>query len=29
MNHGDDEEDQRDIKRVMERQVDAHIKVEI
>jgi hypothetical protein len=28
-NHGDDEEDERDIKRVLERQGDAHIKVEI
>jgi hypothetical protein len=27
--HGDDEEDERDIKRVQERQGDAHIKVEI
>jgi hypothetical protein len=29
MNHGDDEEDEWDIKRVLERQGDAHIKVEI
>jgi hypothetical protein len=28
-NHGDDEEDERDIKRVLERQGDVHIKVEI
>jgi hypothetical protein len=28
-NHGDDEEDKRDIKRVLERHGDAHIKVEI
>jgi hypothetical protein len=28
-NHEDDEEDERDIKRVLERQGDAHIKVEI
>jgi hypothetical protein len=28
-NHGDDEEDERDIKRALERQGDAHIKVEI
>jgi hypothetical protein len=28
-NHGDDEEDERDIKRVSERQEDVHIKVEI
>jgi hypothetical protein len=28
-NHRDDEEDERDIKRVLERQGDAHIKVEI
>jgi hypothetical protein len=28
-NHGDDEEDERDNKRVLERQGDAHIKVEI
>jgi hypothetical protein len=28
-NHGDDEEDKRDIKRALERQEDAHIKVEI
>jgi hypothetical protein len=28
-NHGDDEEDEWDIKRVLERQGDAHIKVEI
>jgi hypothetical protein len=28
-NHGDDEEDEQDIKRVLERQGDAHIKVEI
>jgi hypothetical protein len=29
MNHGDDEEDERDIKRALERRGDAHIKVEI
>jgi hypothetical protein len=29
MNHGDDEEDERDIKRVLERQGDMHIKVGI
>jgi hypothetical protein len=28
-NHGDDEEDKRDINRALERQGDAHIKVEI
>jgi hypothetical protein len=28
-NHGDDEEDEWDIKRVLEREGDAHIKVEI
>jgi hypothetical protein len=28
-NHGDDDEDERDIKRVLERQGDAHIKVEV
>jgi hypothetical protein len=28
-NHGDDEEDECDIKRALERQGDAHIKVEI
>jgi hypothetical protein len=28
-NHGDGEEDERDIKRVLERQGDMHIKVEI
>jgi hypothetical protein len=28
-NHGDDEEDELDIKRAHERQGDAHIKVEI
>jgi hypothetical protein len=28
-NHGDDEEDERDIKRVLERQGDAHIQLEI
>jgi hypothetical protein len=28
-NHGDDEEDERDIMRVLERQGDAHIKLEI
>jgi hypothetical protein len=28
-NHGDDEEDKRDIKSELERQGDAHIKVEI
>jgi hypothetical protein len=28
-NHGDHEEDKQDIKRVLERQGDAHIKVEI
>jgi hypothetical protein len=28
-NHGDDEEDEQDIKRALERQGDAHIKVEI
>jgi hypothetical protein len=28
-NHEGDEEDERDIKRVLERQGDAHIKVEI
>jgi hypothetical protein len=28
-NHGDDEEDERDIKRMLERQVDVHIKLEI
>jgi hypothetical protein len=28
-NHGDDEDDEWDIKRVLERQGDAHIKVEI
>jgi hypothetical protein len=28
-NHGDDEEDEWDIKRALERQGDAHIKVEI
>jgi hypothetical protein len=28
-NHGDDEEDEWDIKRMLERQGDAHIKVEI
>jgi hypothetical protein len=28
-NHGDDEEDERDIKRALERQGDAYIKVEI
>jgi hypothetical protein len=28
-NHGDDEEDERDIKRVQERQGDTHIKVKI
>jgi hypothetical protein len=28
-NHGDDEEGKRDIKRVQERQGDAHIKVKI
>jgi hypothetical protein len=28
-NHGDDEEDKRDIKMALERQRDAHIKVEI
>jgi hypothetical protein len=28
-NHGDDEEDEWDIKRVLEKQEDAHIKVEI
>jgi hypothetical protein len=28
-NHGDDDEEEWDIKRVMERQEDAHIKVEI
>jgi hypothetical protein len=28
-NFGDDEEDERDIKRTLERQGDAHIKVEI
>jgi hypothetical protein len=28
-NHGDIEEDERDINRVLERQGDAHIKVEI
>jgi hypothetical protein len=28
-NHGDDEEDERDIRRAMGRQGDAHIKVEI
>jgi hypothetical protein len=28
-NHGDDEEDERDIKRVLWRQGDAHIKMEI
>jgi hypothetical protein len=28
-NHGDDEEDERDIKRALERQEDAHIKLEI
>jgi hypothetical protein len=28
-NHGDDEEDEQDIKRVLERQGDTHIKVEI
>jgi hypothetical protein len=27
--HGDDEEDEQGIKRVLERQGDAHIKVEI
>jgi hypothetical protein len=27
--HGDDDEDERDIKRVLERQGDAHIKVEV
>jgi hypothetical protein len=29
MNHGNDEEDERDIKRMLERQGDAHIKVEM
>jgi hypothetical protein len=29
MNHGDDEEDEWDIKRALERQGDMHIKVEI
>jgi hypothetical protein len=29
INHGDDEEDEQDIKRARERQRDAHIKVEI
>jgi hypothetical protein len=29
INHGDDEENERDIKRVLERQGDAHIKMEI
>jgi hypothetical protein len=28
-NHGDDVEDKRDIKRALERQGDAHIKMEI
>jgi hypothetical protein len=28
-NHGDDEEDERDIKRALERQGNVHIKVEI
>jgi hypothetical protein len=28
-NHGDDDEDERDIKRALERQGDGHIKVEI
>jgi hypothetical protein len=28
-NHGDDEEDERDIKRALERQGEAHIKAEI
>jgi hypothetical protein len=28
-NHGDDEEDEQDIKRTLERKGDAHIKVEI
>jgi hypothetical protein len=28
-NHGDDEEDEQDIKRALERQRDAHIKVKI
>jgi hypothetical protein len=28
-NHGDDDENERDIKRALERQGDAHIKVEI
>jgi hypothetical protein len=28
-NHGDDEEDECDIKRVLERQGDVHIKVDI
>jgi hypothetical protein len=28
-NHGDDDEDERDIKRVLERQGDAHIRLEI
>jgi hypothetical protein len=29
MNHGDDEEDERDIMRVLERKGDTRIKVEI
>jgi hypothetical protein len=29
MSHGDDEEDEQDIKKVLERQGDAHIKVAI
>jgi hypothetical protein len=28
-NHGDDKEDEQDIKRALERQGDAHIKVEM